>query len=91
MYVFSVLWGSGEGVTYPANPNPNLDVRVGLKLCVLWPPIFLTKVNPCFADRLQELKEKEKDAEYFTKMPSKHYMEIASLLLNRYFEYNMVN
>ena len=39
---------------------------------------------PCFTERLQELKEKEKEAEYFTKMPSKHYMEIASLLLSRY-------
>ena len=39
---------------------------------------------PCFTERLQELKEKEKEAEYFTKMPSKQYMEIASLLLSRY-------
>ena len=37
-----------------------------------------------FSERLQELKEKEKEADFFTKMPSKHYMEVASLLLNRY-------
>ena len=47
---------------------------------ILWP----TTLNPCFAERLQELKEKEKEADFFTKMPSKHYMEVASLLLNRY-------
>lgn len=42
-----------------------------------------TKVTTCFTEKLQELKEQEKEAEYFTKMPSKHYMEVASLLLNR--------
>ena len=41
------------------------------------------KGNTYFTENLQELKEKEKEAEYFTTMPSKHYMEIASLLLSR--------
>ncbi|CAH3141849.1 unnamed protein product [Porites lobata] len=56
----------------------------------LWVAIFLKQRRKCRiqppdwmdVERLQELKEKEKEAEYFTKMPSKHYMEIASLLLN---------
>ena len=43
-----------------------------------------SKLNLFFSERLQELKEKEKEADFFTKMPSKHYMEVASLLLNRY-------
>ena len=43
-----------------------------------------SKLNHFFSERLQELKEKEKEADFFTKMPSKHYMEVASLLLNRY-------
>ncbi|KAK3744452.1 hypothetical protein QZH41_012864, partial [Actinostola sp. cb2023] len=32
--------------------------------------------------KLKELKEEETKAEYFTKMPSNYYMEIATLLLN---------
>lgn len=43
-----------------------------------------SKLNLFFSEGLQELKEKEKGADFFTKMPSKHYMEVASLLLNRY-------
>lgn len=43
-----------------------------------------SKLNLFFSERLQELKEKEKEADFFTKMPSKHYVEVASLLLNRY-------
>ena len=43
-----------------------------------------SKLNLFFSERLQELKEKEKEADFFTKMPSNHYMEVASLLLNRY-------
>lgn len=43
-----------------------------------------SKLNLFFSERLQELKEKEKEADFFTKMPSKHYMEVASLLLNRH-------
>lgn len=43
-----------------------------------------SKLNLFFSERLQELKEKEKETDFFTKMPSKHYMEVASLLLNRY-------
>lgn len=47
-------------------------------------PLKLRFINvACVAEKLQELKEKEKEAEYFTKMPSKHYMEISSLLLSR--------
>ena len=48
-------------------------------------PLKLQFINvACVAEKLQELKEKEKEAEYFTKMPSKHYMEISSLLFSRY-------
>ncbi|XP_015774042.1 PREDICTED: DNA replication complex GINS protein PSF2-like [Acropora digitifera] len=56
----------------------------------LWVAIFLKQRRKCRiqpphwmdVEKLQELKEKEKEAEYFTKMPSKHYMEISSLLLS---------
>lgn len=64
--------------------NPRLDsVLYNTKnLNTMMVQLFM-KDNTYFTENLQELKEKEKEAEYFTKMPSKHYMEIASLLLSR--------
>ena len=34
-------------------------------------------------EALLEVKQAEKDSEIFTEMPSEHYMEVASLLLNQ--------
>jgi hypothetical protein len=35
-------------------------------------------------DKLEEKKQEEQDSQYFTPMPSHHYMEITLLLLQKY-------
>ncbi|XP_031562930.1 DNA replication complex GINS protein PSF2-like [Actinia tenebrosa] len=65
--------------------KPSLPVKVPL-----WIALNLKQRKKCRiqapdwmdVERLKELKEEETKAEYFTKMPSKHYMEVATLLLN---------
>jgi len=43
--------------------------------------LYIIRFDFCSA-KLKDLKEEEIKAEYFTHMPSNHYMEIATLLLN---------
>lgn len=67
----------------PFNASLPTDVPIWVAInlkqrrkCRIQPPDWME------VEKLRELKEEEKNAEFFTKIPSKHYMEVASLLLS---------
>lgn len=65
-----------------------------VSLAHLWPitqcpsPIYIPLMS---TEVLVAKKSEEKASAVFTKMPSPHYMELASLLLNRWMSYAVVN
>jgi hypothetical protein len=50
---------------------------------------WLGKTSFFFLGQLEERKDEEKEREYFTEMPSKSYLELASLLLKRLAEIHL--
>ncbi|KAJ8302758.1 hypothetical protein KUTeg_019154, partial [Tegillarca granosa] len=74
----------------PLNPGLPVDVplwmAVNLKQgqkCRINPPEWMDIVVSLYiSDSLQDKKQEETDSKFFTKMPSKHYMELTQILLN---------
>lgn len=66
----------------PFNPSLPIDVPLWLALnlkqrqkCHIQPPDWMN------VEKLEEIKTEEQESKFFTALPSKHYMELAQLLL----------